>query len=564
VAVARDVEIAIREHDYVEAMRVLHAGLKTQADFDALNVGSVMLLLRPSVGLASAITGDEAVLHFLDRVAGSFVAMHPEKRGLLEKAASNWTLLAMVRWLNAELADGQAIPVADLSETAKVRGYSSLSQALKMMERHKIFYVRDCLVRLGQPVDESPTSSVPHFKKYFSTRSDLDELQATFYEGTFKPAFLRGERVEIDASLSYGYVLMGELVAEHGYKDLSRLRDAFLRAASFYPETSLANHTTSWAADTHFIEGDYQTGFDLLAAQGRIDLQTYIGISDELVDSRVTGRMAWDWTTSARLRPYGVKHKDAVLLQVEHLLDEEHSWFGRSIISELWRTLAIQRKPDEPAPSWVMEIIDGQVSEEEMGWYLHFMELYGGRDRESFRGLVAPTSPTIRWPSPDAAGLATYSTYGFDLVVRGYLNNVFRTAENTVRVSAGLPRIVEGWVSEVELYHQLRDAFPETRVIHQGRPRWLGQQSIDIFLPEWRIAVEYQGEQHQRPVERFGGESAFARQQERDARKHRLCAENDHVLIEVLPDFEIDDAVEQIRAASGRLASHASTPTDTR
>lgn len=119
-------------------------------------------------------------------------------------------------------------------------------------------------------------------------------------------------------------------------------------------------------------------------------------------------------------------------------------------------------------------------------------------------------------------------------------------SQNNVRENAGVPRIGEGWVSEVELFHQLREAFPDTRVIHQGRPRWLGRQSIDVLLPEWRIAIEYQGEQHVRPVEIFGGAAAFATQQERDQRKRQLCAENDHTLIEVFPGYDLAEVVAQI------------------
>ncbi|WP_434616646.1 hypothetical protein [Arthrobacter sp. A5] len=38
----------------------------------------------------------------------------------------------------------------------------------------------------------------------------------------------------------------------------------------------------------------------------------------------------------------------------------------------------------------------------------------------------------------------------------------------------------------------VREAFPERRVIHQSRPSWLGQQSLDIYLPDQNIGIEYQ------------------------------------------------------------------------
>lgn len=547
--VARDVEGAIRAHDYIEAMRVLRSALATRADVNALNFASVRLLLRPSVGLAAAISEDEGALRILDALAAAVPEDHPGRRAAIDKAASNWTSLEMVRWVREELVSKQEVPVSELTTEARSRAFHSLPQALKMLERHKVLYVRDGVARFGQAPPKLDDLDAPFFKAYFSKREDLDDAQVAFYEGKFKPAFMRGERVEIGESLSYGYVLMGELAAEYGYEDLARLREVFLRMAHFYPGTSLGSFTTRWAADTYFLEGDHQAGFDLLATKGWVPLETYIGVSEQLVDSRITGIMAWDWTTTDRLRPYGVKHKDQVLVELERLLDEEHGRRNHSIVSDLWRALAIERAPDEPAPQWVLELVEDRLSADQIGSYLHFMQLYGGRARESFRGLIAPVSPPIQWPAADADGLATYSTSGFDLIVREYLHGLFRVAENAVRANAGIPHIGEGWVSEVALFHQLRDAFPDTRVIHQGRPRWLGQQSLDVYIPEWGIGVEYQGEQHHRPVDLFGGEAAFTAQQERDARKRLLCTENNLTLIEVLPSYEIDEVLTLVRRA---------------
>jgi hypothetical protein len=266
----------------------------------------------------------------------------------------------MVRWLRQEVASKQEVPVSELTTEARSRGFHSLPQALKMLERHKVLHVRDDVAHAGQAPPKPEDPVVPFFKAYFSTRDDLDETQAAFYEAKFKPAFMLGERVEIGESLSYGYVLMGELAAEYGHEDLERLRAVFLRMARFYPGTSLESFTTRWAADTYFLEGDHQAGFDLLAAKGWVALETYIGVSEVLVDSRITGLMAWDWTTSERLRPYGLTHKDQVLVELERLLDGEHARRSRSIVSDLWRALAIERTPDEPAPQWVVEL--GRVS----------------------------------------------------------------------------------------------------------------------------------------------------------------------------------------------------------
>jgi len=409
----------------------------------------------------------------------------------------------------------------------------------------------------GHSMDTEPAAvaGVPPFKKYFASAADMDPAQRGFFEQVFKPAFLRGEHVDLDGQDSYGFVLFGGLGEAWALSEPERFREAALRVIKFYPGSSLARHATGWAADTYLLAGDYQAAYDLLETSEQLGIETYIGISEALVDSRVTGRMAWAWTTSKRLRPYGLSRKDEVLREVERLLDEEHARLGSSVVSALWRALAIERMPHEPAPALVHELLDGRVIDQHLGWYLGFMQIYGGRPRPAYGSLRLSETRAISWPSEAAQALETYSTYGFNLIVREYLHGVFRAAENNVRAGAGLPRIGEGWVSEIDLYHRLRDAVPHTRIIHQARPAWLKPQSLDIYLPEWGVAVEYQGEQHHRPVDLFGGQEAFARQQERDERKRKLCAAYGYNLIEVLPGYDFDEVLVRVLAARSTRSS---------
>ncbi|GAA3776903.1 hypothetical protein GCM10022240_30460 [Microbacterium kribbense] len=104
-------------------------------------------------------------------------------------------------------------------------------------------------------------------------------------------------------------------------------------------------------------------------------------------------------------------------------------------------------------------------------------------------------------------------------------------------------------MSEVALLHLVRAAFPGWEVVHQGRPAWLRPQSIDIYIPDARVGIEYQGEQHSKPVERFGGPAAFKRQIERDERKRSLCQQNQCALIEVYPDYDPEQVISQVRTA---------------
>jgi len=128
-----------------------------------------------------------------------------------------------------------------------------------------------------------------------------------------------------------------------------------------------------------------------------------------------------------------------------------------------------------------------------------------------------------------------------------------RVAENRLRDANGVPRVGEGWISETELFNLIRDSFPDVTVEHHGRPGWLGRQHLDVWIPEWRIAVEYHGDQHFRPVEFFGGEAAFIANQERDRRKERLCLENRVKLFVVSETGRSEELLAAIREA----AAHA-------
>lgn len=124
--------------------------------------------------------------------------------------------------------------------------------------------------------------------------------------------------------------------------------------------------------------------------------------------------------------------------------------------------------------------------------------------------------------------------------------NVTREAENRVRQQLGIPNVGEGWIAETQLYYEVKHAFPDLEVQQHASPEWLGRQHLDIFIPEKCVAVEYQGAQHDQPVEYFGGHEAFEKNQKRDERKQRLCRRHGIKLIYVRPDYALQNVIEEI------------------
>ncbi|MDF2628524.1 MAG: hypothetical protein K0R39_2355 [Symbiobacteriaceae bacterium] len=98
-----------------------------------------------------------------------------------------------------------------------------------------------------------------------------------------------------------------------------------------------------------------------------------------------------------------------------------------------------------------------------------------------------------------------------------------RMVENITRAEFGVRAIGEGWVSETQLYQIICGMFPGEQVLRRHRPDWMEGLELDLYLPERRAALEYQGQQHFYPVRVWGGEQALAQVQARDSRKVELC-----------------------------------------
>ncbi|MGC8476290.1 MAG: hypothetical protein ACP5NP_08045 [Acetobacteraceae bacterium] len=92
-----------------------------------------------------------------------------------------------------------------------------------------------------------------------------------------------------------------------------------------------------------------------------------------------------------------------------------------------------------------------------------------------------------------------------------HLFTLLRGAENDVRAAHGIASVGEAWVSETELLYRVRKLLPDVEVVAHGRPKWLGRQHLDIWIPSMAVALEYHGVQHFREVEFFGGKEGLQR-----------------------------------------------------
>lgn len=143
--------------------------------------------------------------------------------------------------------------------------------------------------------------------------------------------------------------------------------------------------------------------------------------------------------------------------------------------------------------------------------------------------------------------------YGdYEWLFRKNLNRSIRIWENKIRINRG-QKIIGSYFNEDILFKMINKLFQKKyKVVSQGSPEWLRPQRLDIFIPELNLGIEYQGEQHFRPVD-FGGKGKrvskkqFEDNKKRDLRKKELCVKNGLTLIELRYDENMESFVNNLK-----------------
>lgn len=381
---------------------------------------------------------------------------------------------------------------------------------------------------------------VPKFELTFTLgnvdRPTLNRLQRSFYLRDFTPGFLAGDPVDVNGQPGYASVMFYEL-AERIDVDPTVLTE-IRRLADTYGEGIPNGLPYRTVADTYFLEGDFAAGYKAYSHYPKLHL--YLALTDHLGHLPVAAIDVFSWMERDPDRR--IANTQEMFDRLTHTLDEFHEEHGISVIEEFWRRVNVDAPIEEVAQAIEDDIIK-HINGEQLRAILatvHDPE-YPRAIPSAFTGTEV--SRPVEWPAPWILNDPRH------LLVRAKCRQLFRDAENAQRAAEGLPEVGKGWVSEATLLRELERAFPAERIIHQWRPTWLGSQSLDIAFPHRHVAVEYQGAQHSRPVEFFGGAEAFEAQRWRDERKRELCATNGFALIEVHPGYDIDDVVERVRAA---------------
>ena len=136
---------------------------------------------------------------------------------------------------------------------------------------------------------------------------------------------------------------------------------------------------------------------------------------------------------------------------------------------------------------------------------------------------------TWRWATSPDFRERYYNDEIYSLVHDRY--NYMKEVRNEIYTQATLEHKTSSrWSSEKTAYTIVQSYYNDA--IFQYRSEWLGKESIDIYIPRKRVAIEYQGEQHFHEVSIFGGKEGFDETQRRDRLKRKLCHEQGIRLLE--------------------------------
>ncbi|YBV93561.1 hypothetical protein M1D53_28955 (plasmid) [Bacillus sp. PK9-021] len=100
------------------------------------------------------------------------------------------------------------------------------------------------------------------------------------------------------------------------------------------------------------------------------------------------------------------------------------------------------------------------------------------------------------------------------------VKDFMRYCEDVIRIRMGYHAIGKKWTTEIKLLELVRKIYPKYTVIHQYE---LDHLRGDIYIEELKLVIEYQGQQHFKPVSYMDGEEGFKRIQARDKEKVELC-----------------------------------------
>lgn len=411
---------------------------------------------------------------------------------------------------------------------------------------------------------------MPPFNEYYAP-VDGAAPDVQRYFDWFVEQVKAGSSPDVEGNVSYLFAYIYEVIErfieDRDYPALAKEFE-FLRAR--YSDTKIPSYLNSWQSDAAMLAGDWDEAW---LRSDSLDPNAIRTIGVRTFSRRIRAADVARLAAPMPTTDWGRRRRSKVLAAVDVLLDALHDEAGENFVDAFcaayedryadFSEIEIESLADDLDYGLNSESIRKELREaKERPGPGQFYDQR--RTRTVFNGVPVglplysfgidfdDTKEEAVPPNPyDSAGPATVQLVGLSsfahIALQARARWIVREAENIARIEAGVPRIGDGWISETELFNLVSEALPGVRVTRHSRPAWLAPQHLDVYLPEANIGIEFQGEQHYRPVDFFGGEANFIEQVRRDERKRKLCKKNGCLLIEVAAGYDADELLDRLR-----------------
>lgn len=410
--------------------------------------------------------------------------------------------------------------------------------------------------------------NVPIWNDYYPALENANKEQIIFYN-LWLNNFRNNIYLDIEDNLSYIFVYLYSLINKFTIdKNISYLEQQFgIIQSNYSNQKKIIVYLRFWLKDAYLHIGDYKkawlvlkNNFDVNSDGKQIDFSEFLNIVKFIDNLELDGQdLLRILGKGTGITKFGTDNLEKILILVTIFLKDFHISKGNNLIEYFVKQFNLEKLTNEDFIN-LKEYFKSEndyyfwYDIETQGW----SEKTGKKISQDIKDWSEKNrkTKTIYYTHSLFAGCTVKSPLIKDWIIlpsivevalMNEIKRIFRESENTVREEQNLPKVGEGWISETELYYKLINSFPEEKIIHHARPIWLGKQHIDIYFQRINVAIEYQGLQHIKPIEFFGGEKSFIENQKRDLKKKKLCEENNCELICVFENYNFDELVSQIK-----------------